>query len=427
MNATLPNWKCIREWDHLSVGDAGITETVAQRLHVLSDRATRQLRVPQPVLTRTAKPSLQAGQVVGVLDVPGARVEILPKIDGPDGSARKVLVHMLAVAYDLPVADSELTLLSTQNESFLEILITIFADRLLAAVRRGMPHSYRVRDDDLPVLRGKLDIGRQITRHVLRTDVLACNFDELTVDTPLTRVLKAAVSRLGSVARSGANIRKLSELAARLEFVSETRAPLRESVILDRTNTAFHRLYLWAHLFLTGEWQSTTSGGKEGVALLFPMNELFEAYVGRSLKTALATTPVHLQHTGRHALTAQGDPLFALRPDIVVDGDIVADTKWKELKPDDPVFGVKQSDVYQMLAYERAYEACRLILIYPWRKDLPGPGICRHWNVAGTDVPFEIATVDIGRPDKIQAALREIVGEREPMAIAQPGFLSSAA
>ena len=417
----------VREWGHLPIGEAGVSEAAARQLHVLSDRATQQLRVPKPVLTRTASQSLQAGQVVGVLVVPGANVEILPKIDSPDGAVRMALVHMLALAHGLPVADSELARLATQIENLLETLIAVFADRLQIAVRRGLPHRYRLRRDDLPLLRGKLDIRRQIVRHVLRSDLIACNFDELSVDTPLNRVLKAAVARLGSISRHAANVRKLAELSARFEFVEESQDPLREPVQLDRTNTPFHGLYFWARLFLAGDWQSTTSGAKEGVALLFPMNNLFEAFVGRSLKAALVSSSVRLQHTGRHALTAQGDPLFALRPDIVMDNDIVIDTKWKELKPYDPVVGVEQSDVYQMLAYARAYEARRLILLYPWHTGLPAPGICRRWQIAGTNVPFDIATVNIGSPTSVPQTLRKIVNDSKSATDSQMSSLSPAA
>jgi len=372
----------IREWGHLPIGEGGVSESIARRLSTISERATRQLRVSQPVLARTTRPSLQAGQVVGVIAVPGAGVEILPKIDRPDGAVRKALVHMLSVAYGLPVADNELTRLATQDETLLEFLVGVFADRLLTAVRRGLPHRYRLQQDDLPLLRGKLDISRQIARHTIRPDLLACRFDELSADTPLNRVLKAAVVRLGSITRHGANERRLAELSARLEFVGESHDPLCESVTLDRTNIAFHRLYAWSRLFLSGQWQSTTTGTNSGVALLFPMNDLFETFVGRVMQSVLAPGSTRLQHTGRYALNARDQSVFALRPDIVVDNDIVIDTKWKALTPDDPVVGVERSDVYQMLAYAHAYDARRVILLYLWHPGLPAPGIYRRWSIA---------------------------------------------
>ena len=75
------------------------------------------------------------------------------------------------------------------------MLIRLFADRLLTAVRRGLPHRYRTMQDNLRVLRGKLDVRRQITRGAARADRLACHFDELSADTPLNRVLKATARR----------------------------------------------------------------------------------------------------------------------------------------------------------------------------------------------------------------------------------------
>ena len=404
--------KTIREWGHLPIGRGGVPERAAGWLHALADRETRRLRSPQAVLTRTAQPSLRAGQVVGVLSVPGACVEILPKI-GPkdDHSVRRALTHMLAVAHGLPVADSEPATLATQRENLLEVLIRLFATQLLAVVRRGLPHRYLVVEDDLPLLRGKLDVRRQLTRHAVRPDRLACRFDELSVDTPLNRVLKAAVQRLRAATASAPNARRLDELTARFEFVGDSAAPLHERVRLDRTNTSFHRLHRIARLILAGDWQSTMGGDNEGFALLFPMNQLFEEFVGRTMKRALAPRSVRLQAKGRYALDADRRQVFALQPDILVDEDIIVDAKWKALKPEETTAGVEQSDVYQMLAYERAYGARRLVLIFPWFKGVAKPGVFKRWHVPETRTAFEILTVDIGTPQCVSSLLQETFAE----------------
>ncbi len=359
-------------------------------------------------------PSLRAGQVVGVLSVPGVTVEILPKIDGerPAG-VRRALTRMLAVAWGLPIADGEPALLATQRDDLLEVLIRLFSDRLLVAVRRGLPHRYRAKEEDLAYLRGKLRVNRQFTRHAIRADRVACQFEELSVDTPLNRVLKAAVTRLTRVARSAANVRRLMELRARFEFVGDSQDPSREPVRLDRTNVAFHRLFRLARSLLGGDWQGTAMGGAEGFALLFPMNDLFEEFVGRSVREALAPRDVRLQHTGKYALESEYESLFALRPDIVVDGEIVIDTKWKRLGTDKPTLGVEQADVYQMLAYARAYEARRLVLLFPWHEGLATEPILRRWRVAGTATVFEVATVDVAKPQMVVSALRKIVAESD--------------
>ena len=405
-NSTVMTYAC-REWEELRIGRDGLSEAEVRQFHVCAERAARRLKTT--VLARTPR-GLKAAQVVGILQIPGAALEILPKIDGHgDSSMRRTLVRMLAVAWDLNVTHGELTDLETQRNDFLECLIRLFAERLLTAVRRGLPRRYLVHTEDLALLRGKLDIVRQLTHLSVRPDHLACRFDELSENTPLNRVLKAAVSRLARITRSASNARRLAELLSRFEFVGDSPSPLSEPVRMDRTNTAFHGLYRLARFFLSGDWQSTTSGdATRGFSLLFPMNDLFEEFVGRTIRRTLAH-PVHLQHQGKHALVSEkGGPLFALRPDIVVDaadGPVVLDTKWKRLEPGDAKIGVKQSDVYQMLAYAHAYEARRLALIYPWCDGMGRPGLVRRWRIPETTCPLDIVTVDVGQPDSVGEVL----------------------
>ena len=440
-----------REYGSLTVGDGkDLTEKDADRLCALAERARRRLHNKPTVLTRTHG-GLKAAQVVGILAVPGKTLEILPKIDGDDDAVRRALVHMLAVAHGLRVADGELASLATQRRDLLELLIGLFANRLLAAVRRGLPRRYVGHEDDLRLLRGRLNVIRQVTHLAARPDLLACRFDEFSEDTPLNRVLKAAVLRLARVARTAANARRLAELTARFEFTGDSPDPLSEPVRLDRTNTAFHDLHRLARLFLTGDWQSTTGGEATGFTLLFPMNELFEKFIGESLRRAVGSgRVVRLQDRRHYALRDDADKdasgeskrLFNLQPDAVIEEapadatvrPIVLDTKWKRLTPHEPrcerTLGVDQSDVYQMLAYARAYGAGRLILLYPWHKELGEHGepdkkgrILRTWTVAEpgttdegseTACRLDVAVVDVGSPGAVAPgavarALRTIV------------------
>lgn len=400
-----------REWEELTSKD-GLSERDIKQLHIYAERATRRLKTT--VLTRTPH-GLKAEQVVGILQTPSATLEILPKIDGrKNNSVREALVRMLAVAWDLDVTHGELATLETQRNDFLECFIRLFAERLLAAVRRGLPRRYLIHTEDLALLRGKLDVVRQLTHLSVRPDRLACRFDELSENTPLNRVLKAAVSRLTRITRSASNARRLAELLSRFEFVGDSSDPLSEPVRMDRTNTAFHGLYRLARFFLSKDWQSTTSGKTmTGFSLLFPMNDLFEKFVGRTMKRTLGL-PVHLQDQNWHALlNEEGRPLFAMRPDIVIydaDNPVVLDTKWKHLEPGDAKIGVKQSDVYQMLAYAHAYDARRLALIYPCCNGFEKPGRVRRWKIPKTGRLLDIVTVDISEPNSVSGVLRQLFG-----------------
>ena len=113
-----------------------VEDRLAERLCTAGERAAKRLKTK--VLERTRK-GIKAAQVVGIVSVPGAPLEILPKIDSPEESVRKSLLHMLCVAWNLRVADGELASLGRQRSDLLELLISLFANRLLVAVRWGLP------------------------------------------------------------------------------------------------------------------------------------------------------------------------------------------------------------------------------------------------------------------------------------------------
>jgi hypothetical protein len=174
----------------------------------------------------------------------------------------------------------------------------------------------------------------------------------------------------------------------------------------DRASARFRGLAGLARMFLSARRQRADAGAEDGIALLFPMNDLFEAFVGRLLQRHFGPGRVNLQVRGRHALRGPDGPLFALRPDAVIDtpeGPLIIDTKWKALKPEDAKLGVAQADVYQMLAYAEAWGRDgahpRVLLLYPHHAALGPEGPLASWSTHGADLPFGIARCDIGRAD----------------------------
>lgn len=407
-----------REWKELPAGEL-TQEEIDRLIRAATNEARRAGFAEDAILKRTEK-GLAAQQMVGVLAAPGIAVEILPKVDGPDGAVRAALVQMLAVVRDFDVPTSDLAAMSTQRHNWLELLIELFAKRLRTAIRRGPPRRYIRHEEDLAVLRGMLNVKRQFTHLLVRPDLVACRFDELSENTPLNRVCRAAATRLAGMTRSLENHRRLMELLARLDNVADSASPLKEPVSLDRTNAAFHDVYRLARVFLSDPWQDTRSGRTPGFSFLFPMNVLFEEFVGRSLQKALGPGRVRLQGPSRHALRSEtGRHLFGLRPDIVVDArgcPVVLDTKWKNLAG-----APNKDDTLQMLVYGQAYRAKRVILVYPWHRGIGDEGIHRRWTVTGADYRLETATVDVGRPETVPQSLlglfREQALERPPTSL----------
>ena len=66
-------------------------------------------------------------------------------------------------------------------------------------MRRNLSYGYRRRHADLNRVRGRIDLLRTERRQLLKRGRVACSFDELTVDTPRNRFVKAALDLLTGV------------------------------------------------------------------------------------------------------------------------------------------------------------------------------------------------------------------------------------
>ncbi len=101
------------------------------------------------------------------------------------------------------------------------LVAEILANSVERRLRRNLSHGYRRHWADLNRVRGRIDLFRTERRRLLQRGSVACVFDELTVDTPRNRYVKAALTHIASVVSKLANDsdleRRCRDLAFRLE------------------------------------------------------------------------------------------------------------------------------------------------------------------------------------------------------------------
>ena len=353
--------------------------------------------------------------MVGVIATPDCQLEILPKIEGAgesgvdDATLRHRLIHMLAVARDIRIDVRAMTQLGWQRYTILELLIRLYCGKLADAVRQGMPQQYTDQEDDLPALRGRLDMTRQFSTLAVSPQKLACRFDARSPDIALNQVMRAAITKLSRLAQAPDNQRALRELSFAYADISEVSpGALRwDLIVLDRTNTRWRELLSLARLFLGDRHQQTSVGPIDGHALLFEMNVLFEEYVARLLARALADTNLRVSAQGGHrdCLFEGKTGRFRTRPDLIIRRGcriaLIIDTKWKRLtRIDDPKQGVTQADVYQLMAYGRLCDCPHVMLLYPHHGGLPPDPILQQYAIAmpGAQESLFVATLDVTGP-----------------------------
>lgn len=425
--------RTLLEWERIGYGNTEdtIPEAQAARLAAVAEASPFAGRGGSGVLEYRRK-DLRARGVVGVIATPGCQLEILPKIEASEdahsadtATLRHRLVHMLAVARDIRIDAGTISRMDWQRDTLLEILIRLFCAKLMDAVRQGMPRRYVEIEDDLAALRGRLNVTRQFTTLAAQPQKLACQFDDFSIDTLLNQVMKAAVSKLSRVAQASDNQRALRELTFTYADINDIRpaAVSWDAIVLDRTNERWRELLSLARLLLGDQHQNTSAGGVEGHTLLFEMNVLFEEYVARLLKQALAGTGLWVSSQGGHrSCLFDGDVgRFRTRPDLIVrsgeDVVLIIDTKWKRIaaRIDDPKQGVSQSDVYQMMAYGQLYDCAHTILLYPYHHGLTSADKSWDYSIGARDSDrwLSVSAVDVSQNRAtIKQNLRNLIDGR---------------
>ena len=101
------------------------------------------------------------------------------------------------------------------------LVAEILANAVERRLHRNLSHGYQRRWADLNRVRGRIDLFRTERRQLLQRGSIACIFDELTVDTPRNRYVKAALTHIAGVVSRVANHpdleRRCRDLAFRLD------------------------------------------------------------------------------------------------------------------------------------------------------------------------------------------------------------------
>lgn len=373
----------VREYERIHLGDrfdaqAGTVTPLQHRALERFDAHYRRTR-GVGVFRHGPRSSLIAQNFVGVIQLGPHLVEILPKIEAQQATIRQNLSRMIAATLGLELHTGSATSMDTHDSSILDVFIRLFCEELWTVIRPGLLRRYQRHEEHLPTLRGRLDIGAQIRHNLARQDRLACVYDEFTENNPINRALKAALQILRPLARHAAAGGQVDDLLLCFAEVHD-QAPASiqwASLGVDRLASRYRPLLALARLFLLGRCPDVLAGPGEGFALLFDMNDLFEAFVGQQLKRALRNWPVQVTLQGPQRVLAQSlssGGAFQLRPDVVVsttDGPLcVLDTKWKRLREDKHREGVTSADAYQMFAYAQRYDVPHVLLLYPHHPEL---------------------------------------------------------
>lgn len=329
------------------------------------------------------------GPWVGVMQIPGLQVEILPKTDDREDSddelvadTRLNLMEMLLRGGLGAVRARGRADVSLRRGSLHDQLVDAFLDRVLHELRRGLDRSYLAHEANLATLRGKLVLSRHIARNSARKHRFYCRHDVLSEATPVTLRLKQACRVIAGRPVPARLQGKCQQALALLADVSEESVNRRgRDPVFNRQNQRFEDIYAFACMLLEGRAPDARAGDVETFSLLFDMEQVFERYIAAFIASHVVSrvpgvslfpqAKGHRLSLFRDGSATQAKEILRLAPDLLFlrEGHdtrraLIVDTKWKRLSRDRAA-RPKNADLYQLYAYLNRYDCQRAFLLYP--------------------------------------------------------------
>lgn len=295
---------------------------------------------------------------VGLVRLQDLTIEIRPKLP-----IERVL---FLIAYALDRVGWKALLAEAETaDGLYEGVIAIFNRLVAQAIRPGLLHGYRAREEDSLSVRGRILFAEQVARRQSRPLPVAVRYDDYTPDVVENQMLLAAARRLGRLPlRSEKSRRALRELTAAFERVSVVDFDPRRlpDVRFTRLNERYRPAIRLAETIFRSTSSEMGFGNDAAVSFLVDMNRVFEDFVYESFREALEASRRTLRQ-GELIAPLDVAGRVRLRPDLTLWRDgvcaAVADAKYKRLDA-----GIRNADVYQMTAYLLSTGLPRGTLIY---------------------------------------------------------------
>ena len=322
---------------------------------------------------------IRADFVAGTVALAPWSIEVAPKYrSSVDGDWPQDLLAMLA-----RIRHSRLWELSNSGSvgpapvSFVDHLAAAYMEALARAIHHDPIYVYRTFEETAPVVRGRLNLGRQLRSIYSRPHLLECDVERLDTDNEFNRLLSWASLRLAALVADAHLARRLTELQKRLPVTPLVRPS-------SRLRTGLPPQYrIWAEALEIADIVAGNAGQVgadtlvDGVSLCVSTPGLFEKFIEVSLQECVRDMPrtdlevLPQAHADLAIPRHEEARTFRPQPDDVVfaagQPALVIDAKYRHLhrSPTEPHGRFQREDAYQLVSSMVAHRCTVGVLIYP--------------------------------------------------------------
>ncbi|WP_445454290.1 McrC family protein [Flavobacterium sp. 25HG05S-40] len=312
-------------------------------------------------------------QFVGVIQVDGLNIEILPKIDKYETENeivkqkwQRALIEMLRVTRKLKVQQVGEANVRKQQIHLLDIYFEWFLNEVQTLIHQGLIKQYYKETSNVKALKGKLEFAGHISKNLVHKERFYTTHQVYDKDHLVHQVLDKALTIVEKCTKGNYLYSKCKTV--QLDFPEVKTINVNEATFTklpkNRKTAPYETALAIARLIILNYAPNVSSGNERMLALLFDMNSLWEEYILVKLNEA---APDGISIYGQESKTFWKN--ISIRPDIVIEkgGDkFIIDTKWKNIDYSEP----STHDLRQMYVYNDYWDSKKAMLLYPSNKTL---------------------------------------------------------
>ncbi len=315
---------------------------------------------------------------VGVIQIGGLTIEILPKTDkskGEDDDFKAwhgALLSMLKICKYVNVNSVSEAGLKRKHNSLLDLYFEMYLDEVQNLLRTGLIKQYRNDSSNVLALKGRLDFNKNIQQNLIHQERFYTEHQVYDFENLINQIILKGLTILGDLTYNSQLKDKIVRLRAIFPDIKEITIQKHhfDKVKENRKTVSYSRALQIAKMIILNYSPDIRSGQENMLTLLFDMNKLWEEYIYRMLVRA---------KRGDITISFQNQQKFwegrTIRPDIVINRksgetteSFIIDTKWKILDINNPK--PSDEDLKQMYVYNLYWDAKRSMLLYPNSKPI---------------------------------------------------------
>ena len=229
-------------------------------------------------------------EYVGVIQIGGKTIEILPKTDnneeGDKNLWRDVLLNMLGVCKYIHLETVSDAHLKKRHFSLLDLYFDRYLNELNKLLHRGLVKKYRTKTGNINALKGQLVFAKHIQNNLVNKQHFYTKHQTYDTEHLINQILLKALNVLSKICHNVwlvDRIKTLQLLFPEIKEIQITKSHF-DQVKLNRKTKDYDEALKIAKMIILNYSPDIKGGNENMIDLLFNMNKLWEKYIYKMLK-----------------------------------------------------------------------------------------------------------------------------------------------